>query len=360
MNVTDKFIDTIEVKDWEVLTNGNTWNNIDAIGKTIEYNIHTIITDDGYVLNCADDHIVINEYGNNTFVKNIKIGDKIHTINGLSIVKNIIIKNDYTHMFDLQLSRDTNHLYYTNGILSHNSMWMQNITCNAANTGRNIVIITIEMSSKKVMKRLGSMRLKIPVKDYDDLSKDTMYMKNKINQLKKTTSSGLFGEGNSGKIFVKKFPTGMCTVADIDIYLTKLKEIKKIDIDMVVVDYLNLMSVEKHNKDIRNNLYLKGKHLAEGLRYLADKHNVSMITVTQVDRTVWGASDVNLNDIPESKAVAETADTIFGIIRNPEMKKHDKYKLKLLKLRDGENMEQIINFDFNKTYLTIENDNMIV
>lgn len=356
MVIKNKFIDSVNVNEWEVLSFDGTWNHIDAIGKTIKYRVYTITTENNLTLKCADDHIIIDEHGENIMVKNLQRGDKIKTTLGISIVKNVIINNHEEHMYDLQLSDNTNHLYYTNGILSHNSMWMQNISANAANQGKNIVIITLEMSSKKVMKRLGSMRLKIPVRDYDELSKDSQFMKNKINNLKKTTSSGLFGEGNSGKIFVKKFPTGMCTISDIDIYLTKLKEIKKINIDMVVVDYLNLMSVEKHNKDIRNNLYLKGKHLAEGLRYLADKHNVSMITVTQVDRTVWGASDVNLNDIPESKAVAETADTIFGIIRNSEMKKHDKYKLKLLKLRDGENIEQTVNFDFNKTYLTIEND----
>jgi len=118
------------------------------------------------------------------------------------------------------------------------------------------------------------------------------------------------------------------------------------------------MSVSKLQKDISNNLYLKGKHLAEGLRYLADKFNIAMVTATQVDRSVWGANDIKLQDVPESKAVAETADTFWAIIRNTEMKKHNKYRLKILKLRDGDHKEETIMFDFHPQFLVIENDIM--
>jgi hypothetical protein len=40
---------------------------------------------------------------------------------------------------------------------------------------------------------------------------------------------------------------------------------------MVIVDYINIMSIEK-GYEITNMLYLKGKHLAEGLRRIADKY----------------------------------------------------------------------------------------
>lgn len=237
------------------------------------------------------------------------------------------------------------------------STWLYNIACNAASQGKNVAIITVEMSQRKVIRRLGAMRLKIDIDQYDELSKDSTFIKNKINQLK-NSGNGLFNTEPPGKIFIKKFNTGDCNITDIDNYLTKLEEIKNIDLDVVIVDYINLMSVNKLNKEIGNNLYQKGKHLAEGLRYIADKFNLALITATQLDRAVWGASDVKLQDIPESKAVAETADTVWGIIRNNEMKKHNKYRLKVLKLRDGDHKEQIILFDFHPQFLIIENDIM--
>ena len=116
------------------------------------------------------------------------------------------------------------------------------------------------------------------------------------------------------------------------------------------------MSVDKLNREIGNNLFLKGKHLAEGLRYLADKFDMCVITATQLDKAVWGANDVKLADIPESKAVAETADSVWAIIRNNDMRRENKYRLKILKLRDGEHKGEMVKFDFNTRYLTLEND----
>lgn len=349
-----KFIDTIETDKWQVETDTG-WSDISAIGKTVEYD-EWLLKTQTCELTCADTHIVFDDNMNEIFIKDLKVGDRIYTKNGIEFVLDIHKTDKKSNMFDLQLNCE-NHRFYTDNILSHNSMWLYNFGCNAANIGKNVAIITVEMSQRKVMKRLGAMRLKINVDEYDEISKDSTFIKNRINLLK-NQGNGLFNTDNPGKIFVKKFNTGACTITDIDNYLTKLEETKGIDIDIVCIDYINLMSVDKLHKDIGTNLYMKGKHLAEGLRYIADKFNLALITATQVDRAVWGSNDLKLQDIPESKAVAETADSVWGIIRNTEMKKHNKYRLKILKLRDGDHKEETILFDFHPHYLTIENDIM--
>ena len=236
------------------------------------------------------------------------------------------------------------------------SMWLNNIAVNMADQGKNVLFITLEMASHKCMKRMGSMRLKIPIDDYDEKSKDTIFMKNRINNLK-TGNGGVF-DSKPGKIIVKKFPTGSLTVTELDNYITKIEQTKNIKIDSVLVDYINIMGIEK-GLDFSNMLFLKGKHLAEGLRYLADKHNVAMITATQTDKSVWGASDISLRDIPESKAIAETADAVWAIIRNSEMKRQNLYRLKVLKLRDGEYKDEQIRFNFNTNFLTMDDDEFV-
>lgn len=233
------------------------------------------------------------------------------------------------------------------------SMWLNNISVKAANEGKNVLFISLEMSSKKCMKRMGSQRLRIPIDQYDEKSKDEVFMKRKLNELK-YGDDGVF-EKKVGKIFVRKFPTSSLTITELDNFIHKFQEKKNINIDCVVLDYINLMGVEK-GYDFSSMLFLKGKHIAEGLRYIADKYEVSMITATQTDKSVWGASDLSLKDIPESKAVAETSDLVIGIIRNPEMKKNNKYRLKFLKQRDGELSEDQIKFDFNPKFLLMEND----
>jgi len=353
MEFDRKFIDTIELDEWEVDTDTG-WSDIKAIGKTVEYDEWVLKTTNHEMI-CADTHIVFIDNDNTEFfVKDIKRGDYILTKDGMEEVVEIYKSDKKSNMYDLQLD-DKNHRFYTNGILSHNSMWLHNIGVNAADQGKVVVIITLEMASRKVMKRMGAMRLKIDINQYDELSKDSTFIKNKINQVK-NKGNGMFNTDTPGKLFVKKFNTGDCSVLDIDNYIHKLEEIKEVNVDMVLVDYINIMTVDDGSKDIRNNLYMKGKHLAEGLRYLADKYETVVITATQLDRAVWGANDVKLNDIPESKAIAETADSVWAIIRTPTMKKENKYKLKILKLRDGEHKEEQVRFDFNTKYLTIEND----
>lgn len=238
------------------------------------------------------------------------------------------------------------------------SMWLHNIATNCANAGANVLIITLEMATRKVMKRLGSMRLKIPSTEYDEKSRDAGYMKQRLNNLKSQTSVGNLFDAQPGKIFVKKYNTSDCTVTDIDNYIKKFEEVKRLKVGVVIVDYINIMSIEK-GYEITNMLYLKGKHLAEGLRRIADKYECAVITATQTDKAVWGASDIKLGDIPESKAIADTADSVWGIIRNPEMKKNNIYRLKILKLRDGEHKEEQVRFDFNPKFLTMENDVLV-
>lgn len=238
------------------------------------------------------------------------------------------------------------------------SMWLHNIATNAANSGNNVLIITLEMATRKVMKRLGSMALKINSDEYDEKSKDPVFIKNRINNRRSQSSVGNLFDVQPGKIYVKKYNTSDCTVTDIDNYIKKFEEVKRIKVGMVVVDYINIMSIEK-GFEITNMLYLKGKHLAEGLRRVADKYECAVVTATQTDKGVWGANDIKLADIPESKAIADTADSVWAIIRNPEMKKNNIYRLKILKLRDGEHHEEQVRFDFNTKYLTMENDVLV-
>jgi len=352
-----KFIDTVEIDEWQIETD-NGWSDIKSIGKTIEYDEWVLITQTSELI-CADTHIVFDENMNEVFVKDLVSGDKIQTKNGVEVVCKCYkdIHDKKSNMFDFQLN-DENHRFWTNDILSHNSMWLYNTAKNAADSGANVLVVSVELSKRKVMKRLGAMRLKIDADQYDELSKDPNFIKSKISQLKNTTNLGLFNNGKIGKIWVKKFNTGQCTIDDLDNLINKYIEVRNVKFDMIIIDYINLMSVDKLHKEMGNNLFLKGKHLAEGLRYLADKYNVAMITATQTDKSVWGANDIKLADIPESKAVAETADCVWAIIRNNEMRKNNKYRLKILKLRDGDHKGEIIGFDFHPRYLSIENDNL--
>jgi len=360
----DKFTEAYHISDYEVLSDKG-WIDIEGVGKTIEYSVYKLTTSSGKELLCADEHLLIKCFNvdfdkktldtNEILLKDLKIGDLIMTKEGPEMVMSIEDLEYNSVMYDLQIDRDSEHLYYTNDILSHNSLWMQNIGANAANMGNNVLYITLEMSEKKCLKRIGSMRLKIPINKYDELSNDVDYIRSKINKLHNNSGNSLFNDKKLGKLYTKFYAAGTATLDDFDSLIQNYKEKKGLEFDMIIVDYITLIAPIK-GLGIDNNLYLKGKHLAEGLRAIGSKYEVPIITGIQVAKDAWNASDVTLDKIPESKAIAETADTFFAIIRTEEMKRNNVYRLKLLKQRDGDFSRSQVKFDLNSTYLTIEND----
>ena len=236
------------------------------------------------------------------------------------------------------------------------SLWMQNFAVKSADSGHNVLYITLEMSERKVMKRLGAMRLRIPINDYDKMSKDTELIKKRIKALSHAEGGDIF-EKKVGKIISKFWAAGTATVSDFDNYIQKLKEKKDIKIDLIIVDYITLVAAPKGLG--ADNLYTKGKHLAEGLRALGAKYKCPVITGVQVAKDAWNSSDITLESVPESKAIAETADTFFAIIRTEEMKRQNLYRFKLLKQRDGDFLKSQIRLNLNSTYLTLENDQFL-
>ena len=95
------------------------------------------------------------------------------------------------------------------------SLWMQNFAVRSADQGHNVLYITLEMSEKKVLKRLGSMGLKIPINDYDEKSKDVGFMKKKIKERRTASDDGLFDK-KVGRIITKFWAAGTATVDDFD------------------------------------------------------------------------------------------------------------------------------------------------
>ena len=237
---------------------------------------------------------------------------------------------------------------------SGKSLWMQNFAVNIANQGFNVLIVTLEMTEKKVMKRVGSNRLNIPINLYDDMSKDTEYIKQKINEAKNKYSDSMF-DRPFGKIYIKEFPVNTLTPDNLDAFVNQVQETTGNKIHLLVVDYITIMTTDK-KLGVESMLFLRGKNLAEGIRKVAQKYDLAAVTATQLSKEKYSASDINLNDIPESKAIAETADSVFAIIRNPQMKIEKKYILKALKMRDSEFLYDKIEFDLDINTLKVIND----
>lgn len=245
------------------------------------------------------------------------------------------------------------------GSNSGKSLILCNIGVNAADHGKNVLYVTLEMSEKEVIKRMGSKWLKIPIDQYDTKSKDRTYMQGKLKEL--TTRSAHMTENdmfntNMGKIFIKEYASGTCTLADIDNCVKNYEDKKGVKIDMVIVDYLTIMQPEKGEKGSQTSLFTNGKYLSNGLRAIAQRRDLVMVTAMQISKDQQGATDINMNDISESKAIYENADILIGILRTSQMRIENKYILKLLKYRSGAFAWERTHFDLDPTYMSIIND----
>lgn len=114
-----KFVEVYDVSCYEIYTDSG-WQDIEETNKTVEYEIYELKTDN-YNLKSADNHIVFDQYMNEVFVKDLKQGDYIQTESGLDKVVSVHSTGMHENMYDLSVGSE-DHRYYTNGILSHNTV----------------------------------------------------------------------------------------------------------------------------------------------------------------------------------------------------------------------------------------------
>jgi len=344
-----KFVESFfygdENEEWEVETDLG-WVEIKAVGKTIPYQIFSLKTEN-YELLCADHHIVFKEISENvfeeTFVIDLKIGDKIFTEIGTDTVKFVSETPLQENMYDLQLNNKEKR-YYTNGILSHNSMWLCNLSCAGVRNGYNVAYISLEMAEEKVIKRLACNLLNIPSKEYNILSEDPSFIKKKFSSISTDALSV------PGSLRVKEFPTSTASVTDIENWLKRMEERKRMKFKLVVIDYIGIM--RNYRNPNTENSYMKIKQIAEDLRAMAMRNEWCVVTASQFNRGAYNSSDVVLEQIAESAALIHTVDSLFGIIQDEMMLMNTEYFLKTLANREegykGTKKRFTISYDYSR------------
>ena len=114
-----KFIASYDVNDYEIETEDG-WKDIQFVHKTVEYDVWKLELENRLSLECADDHIVFLENGEQCFVKDLKKDAEVKTKLGLSKVRKSEKTSRRESMYDVSIGSEQ-HSYYANGVLSHNS-----------------------------------------------------------------------------------------------------------------------------------------------------------------------------------------------------------------------------------------------
>lgn len=185
-----------------------------------------------------------------------------------------------------------------------------NIAQNVAKTGKSVAMFSLEMTSNQLVQRIMSSEAE-------------------VNSRKILTGQGLDAEDweklasigdelSNMKIFLDD--TSNISVMEIRSKCRRLKSNKEHGLDLVIIDYLQLMEnkrIEQREQQIAD--------ISRNLKGLAKELEVPVIALSQLNRSVESRTDKRpqLSDLRESGAIEQDADIIIFVYRDEVYNKGD-------------------------------------
>lgn len=87
--------------------------------KTIPMPVWSIRTSTHY-LEGASEHLIVRDDGALVFLSSLQVGDFVQSINGIEAIVEVNNLNRFEYLYDFEIDSE-DHLYFTNGLLTHNS-----------------------------------------------------------------------------------------------------------------------------------------------------------------------------------------------------------------------------------------------
>jgi replicative DNA helicase len=200
------------------------------------------------------------------------------------------------------------------------SIFLGNLATNMVMKGKNVLLISLEMSEFMYAKRISTQLTQIP---HNDLKVYTDELKQQISHLKKQLDS---------RLIIKEYAPKTITVRHVDGYIGKLKH-KGFTPEVVIIDYINLLKPTSKNL----NSYAEVKEIAEQLRALSFKYNIPFVTASQLNRGAFNTASPGMEGISESIGLAATCDVICSLWQEEEDKELGLIHLGMQKNRFGVN-----------------------
>lgn len=196
--------------------------------------------------------------------------------------------------------------------------------CAAANLrdGHNVLYITLEMAEERIAERIDANLLDIPINELRTIPKETYDAR--MAKLRKTTK---------GKLILKEYPTAGASANHFRFLFNELKLKKNFKPDIVYIDYINICMSSRLKMGSNVNTYSYIKSIAEELRGLAVEFNIPIVTATQINRSGFGNSNIEMENTSESIGLPATVDMMFALVINEELEDMNQVMIKQLKNR---------------------------
>jgi len=194
------------------------------------------------------------------------------------------------------------------------SMILTHLGSTAIKDKKNIVHYTLELSEQRTGQRYDSCISDIKLQDLFEL-KEQVY----------ETCVDVEGD-----LIIKGYPTKSASINTLRAHLEKLKKSDK-KIDMIIVDYADLLKVTSRYREKRDEL----ESIYEGLRSIAQEFECPVWTASQTNRSGLNAEIITMESISEAFNKCFVADFIFSVSRTVKDKNANTGRMFIAKNRNG-------------------------
>ena len=194
------------------------------------------------------------------------------------------------------------------------SMVLAHLGSAALKEGKRVVHYTMELSEECIGQRYDSCLTGVGL--------DRLFaMKNQIYQECMDIP---------GELIIKEYPTKSASVNLLRAHLEKIKKFDQ-DIDMIIVDYADLLRSGENFKEKRHTL----ESIYEGLRAVAQEFKCPLWTASQTNRSGLNAEVITMESISEAFNKCFVADFIFSLSRSVKDKSSNAGRMFIAKNRNG-------------------------
>ena len=303
------------VCEWQIeVLSFDTFYPIEGFRTTEPLDTLRIRVDSGEELEAAEKHLMLSDSaGGWRYLQDLSIGDTL--ISHASKPKIVSIEKCRVNqtLFDMQVS--IAHSYMTNGLLSHNSHFLVQLGAHALRVGKNVLHYTFELTETSVGIRYDSNLANIPSNEVQDSKEEVL---------------GKYKEMELGRLIIKEYPTGSCSVSMIRNHIEKLA-LRGFVPNVVIIDYADIMRSSREYDALRLELKL----IYEDLRNFAMERSIPVWTASQANRDASNSDIVGLENMSESYGKAMVADVVLSLSRKPTEKATGAGRLFVAKNRAG-------------------------
>lgn len=218
------------------------------------------------------------------------------------------------------------------------SLYLANQAARLSIDGHNVLYVTLEMSEDKVAQRLDSIFTNIKQSELKHRRSEIRYRFEKIE--KKVE--------NLGRIRIKEFPTKRATINTLRSYLVQLRNYKNFVPDVIILDYLELLSTDSTMKE-----YQAQERLAQELRGLAIEYKCLVWTATQTNREGKKVNLITDTELADSYGKTRVCDLVFSVNQNELEFDRGEARIFVIKSRNGRARYVIpAKVDYSKLIIT--------